>query len=108
ENYFRAQNMFGIPRKGEIDYSVDIHLDLADVQPSVAGPKRPQDRINLPELGKKFRALLANPVHDGGYGKKNVDIREKHLVQLNGSAPRNGEMVSSDQKEDQVINPGDE
>src|SRR6478752_736913 len=49
ENYFRAQKMFGMPRKGEIDYSVNINLDLADVQPSVAGPKRPQDRINLPE-----------------------------------------------------------
>src|SRR5205807_1607896 len=47
ENYFRAQKMFGMPRKGEIDYSVDIDLDLAEVQPSVAGPKRPQDRINL-------------------------------------------------------------
>ena len=108
ENYFRAQKMFGMPRKGAIDYSVDIDLDLADVQPSVAGPKRPQDRINLPELGKTFRALLEKPVRDGGYGKKNVDLREKHLVQLNGSAPRNGTMASSDQKEDQGINPGDE
>jgi aconitate hydratase len=108
ENYFRAQKMFGMPRKGAIDYTVDIDLDLVDVQPSVAGPKRPQDRINLPELGKTFRALLEKPVRDGGYGKKNVDLREKHLVQLNGSAPRNGEMVSSDQKEDQGINPGDE
>src|SRR5881409_2741233 len=88
ENYFRSQKMFGMPRKGEIDYSVDIDLDLADVEPSVAGPKRPQDRINLPELGKTFRALLEKPVQDGGYGKKNVDLREKHLVQLNGSAPR--------------------
>ena len=51
ENYYRAQDLFGMPRKGEIDYSVDLDLDLADVQPSVAGPKRPQDRINLPELG---------------------------------------------------------
>jgi aconitate hydratase len=107
ENYFRAQKMFGMPRKGEIDYSVDIDLDLADVQPSVAGPKRPQDRINLPELGKTFRALLEKPVRDGGYGKKNVDLRQKHLVELNGSAPRNGTMVSTD-KEDQGINPGDE
>src|SRR5678816_2645616 len=69
ENYFRAQNMFGMPRKGEIDYSVDIDLDLAEVQPSVAGPKRPQDRINLPELGDTFRALFAKSVKDGGYGK---------------------------------------
>src|SRR6266571_4903291 len=62
ENYFRAQKMFGMPLRGEIDYSVDIDLDLADVQPSVAGPKRPQDRINLPELGKTFRELLENRV----------------------------------------------
>ena len=107
EHYFRAQKMFGMPRKGEIDYSVDIDLDLAEVQPSVAGPKRPQDRINLPELGKTFRALLEKPVRDGGYGKVNVDLREKHLVELNGSAPRNGDMASTD-KEDQGINPGDE
>src|SRR6266496_3414821 len=108
ENYFRAQKMFGMPRKGEIDYSADIDVDLADVQPSVAGPKRPQDRINLPELGKTFRELLEKPVSDGGYGKVKVDLREKHLVELNGSPPRNGDMASSDTKEDQGINPGDE
>jgi aconitate hydratase len=108
ENYFRAQKMFGMPRKGEIDYSVDTDLDLAEVQPSVAGPKRPQDRINLPELGKTFRELLGKPVRDGGYGKQNVDLREKHVVELNGSAPRNGAMFSTDNKEDQGINPGDE
>src|SRR6059036_757145 len=108
ENYFRAQKMFGMPLRGEIDYSVDIDLDLADVQPSVAGPKRPQDRINLPELGKTFRELLEKPVRDGGYGKKDVDLREKHVVELNGSAPRNGAMFSTDNKEDQGINPGDE
>ncbi len=108
ENYFRAQNIFGMPRKGEIDYSLDIDLDLAEVQPSVAGPKRPQDLINLPELGKTFRELLEKPVQDGGYGKRNVDLRQKHLVKLNGTAPRNGEMFSTDKKEDQGINPGDE
>jgi aconitate hydratase A / 2-methylisocitrate dehydratase len=108
ENYFRAQKMFGMPLKGEIDYSVDIDLDLADVQPSVAGPKRPQDRINLPELGKTFRELLEKPVRDGGYGKRDVDLRQRQLVELNGSAPRNAEMFSTDKKEDQGINPGDE
>jgi aconitate hydratase len=107
ENYFRAQKMFGMPLRGEIDYSVDIDLDLAEVQPSVAGPKRPQDRINLPDLEKTFRELLEKPVRDGGYGKQNVDLREKHLVELNGSAPRNEEMVSTD-IENQGINPGDE
>ena len=108
ENYFRAQKMFGMPLRGEIDYSVDIDLDLAQVQPSVAGPKRPQDRINLPDLEKTFRELLEKPVRDGGYGKQNADLREKHLVELNGSAPRDEEMFSTDKKEDQGISPGDE
>jgi len=107
ENYFRAQKMFGMPRKGEIDYSVDLDVDLADVEPSVAGPKRPQDRINLPELGKTFRELLEKPVADGGYGKKNLDLHEKYLVQLNGSAPRDRAMASTDEI-DQGVNPGDE
>src|SRR5712672_4201751 len=108
ENYFRAQQMFGMPREGEIDYSVGLRVDLAVVQPRVAGPKRRQDRIDLPELGRKFRELLEKPVHDGGYGKKQVDLREKHVVELNGSAPRNGEMFSTDNKEDQGISPGDQ
>src|SRR5438270_1528874 len=100
ENYFRAQRMFGIPRKGEIDYSVDLDLDLNEVQPAVAGPKRPQDRINLPELGKTFRDLLKKSVSDGGYGKKDVDLGEKYLVQLNGSAPTDTKMPSTDQPDE--------
>ncbi len=107
ENYFRAQKMFGMPRKGEIDYSVDLELDLAEVQPSVAGPKRPQDRINLPELGRAFRALLEQPVKDGGYGKSDGDLGARHLVRLNGAPPETEQMVSTDRLE-QGIEPGDE
>ena len=97
ENYFRAQKMFGMPRKGEIDYSVDMDVDLAEVQPSVAGPKRPQDRINLPELGETFRSLLQKPVKDGGYGMKDVDLAAKHPVQLNGTPPHDEDMPSTDE-----------
>src|SRR5246500_4467037 len=61
ENYFKAQGMFGMPKKGEITYSVDIDLDLATVQPSISGPKRPQDRINLAELGQAFRGFFVKP-----------------------------------------------
>ena len=67
--YFEAQQMFGMPRKGGIDYSTDIDLDLSSVQPGVAGPKRPQDRINLPDLKSTFLGLLEKPVADGGYNK---------------------------------------
>src|SRR6266536_2805792 len=59
-------------------------------------------------IGKTFRELLKKPVRDGGYGKQNVDLRERHLVELNGSAPRNGAMFSTDTKEDQGISPGEE
>src|SRR3989454_3341584 len=107
ENYFRGQKMFGMPRKGEIDYSVDVDLDLADVQPAVAGPKRPQDRINLPALGETFRSLLKKPVKDGGYGMGDADLSTKHLVELNGSAPTDGDMLSSD-KPDARMEPGEE
>ena len=107
ENYFRAQDMFGMPRKGDVDYSVDLELDLAAVQPSVAGPKRPQDRVNLPELGTVFRSLLQKPLKDGGYGKSKGDLGKHHLVNLNGTPPKQGEMVSTD-KADQGIEPGDE
>jgi len=99
ENYFRAQKMFGMPRKDEIDYSVDLELNLGDVQSAVAGPKRPQDRINLPALGETFRSLLIKPVEEGGYGKRDVRLNAKHLVQLNGSAPTDGDMPSTDKGE---------
>jgi aconitate hydratase len=107
ENYFRAQKMFGMPGKGDIDYSVDLALDLAEVQPGVAGPKRPQDRINLPALGDTFRSLLQKPVTEGGYGKQDVDLTAKHLVQLNGTPPSDGDMPSTD-KANQGIEPGEE
>ena len=85
--------------KGEIDYSVDLELNLADVQPGVAGPKRPQDRINLPELGGAFRTLLQKPVTDGGYGKQSGDLGAKYPVQLNGSPPTDGDMPSTDKSQ---------
>src|SRR5947208_7217033 len=93
ENYFRTQKMFGMPRKGEIDYSVDLELDLSHVQPSVAGPKRPQDRVNLPELGNTFRSLFAKSVKDGGYGKSENLLGKRFAIDLNGHAkPTDGEL----------------
>ncbi len=57
ENYFRAQGLFGMPRKGELDYSVELELDLSAIVPAVAGPKRPQDRIPMSELKESFAAI---------------------------------------------------
>jgi aconitate hydratase len=68
-SYFQAQGLFGIPRKGECDYSTVLELNLHDVQPAVAGPKRPQDRINLDHLKETFVALLRKPITENGYNK---------------------------------------
>ncbi|MFZ4627280.1 MAG: aconitate hydratase AcnA [Blastocatellia bacterium] len=73
-NYFQAQGLFGIPRRGEVEYSQVLELDLGSVVPNVAGPKRPQDRIELQELGKTFRDLFGKPVKENGYGRAESDL----------------------------------
>jgi len=75
ENYYKAQGLFGIPKRGDIAYSQELELELGSVVPSVAGPKRPQDRIELPELKKKFLVSLTRPVTENGFGKKPEDLR---------------------------------
>ena len=69
ENYYKAQGLFGIPVEGEIDYSVNLTLELNSIQPSVAGPKRPQDRIEVPNLASKFEELFSKSVAEGGFGR---------------------------------------
>ncbi len=86
EAYFRAQQMFGMPKKGEIDYSVDLTLDLSTVVPSVAGPRRPQDRLDLPALGDAFRTLMGKPASEGGYGKTADGFGERYAVHLEADA----------------------
>ncbi len=73
ESYYKAQELWGIPQKGQIDYSVDVELDLSKVVPSVAGPKRPQDRIELPKLKESFRDLYTKSVGEGGFGRNEAD-----------------------------------
>jgi aconitate hydratase len=75
ENYYRAQNLFGIPKRGDIDYSMDLELDLATVTPSVAGPKRPQDRIELPALKEEFEGAFSRATKDNGFGKAAGDLK---------------------------------
>jgi aconitate hydratase len=91
ETYYRAQGLFGMPNKGEIKYSEDLDLDLASVVPSVAGPKRPQDRIELPHLKRDFISAFTKPVAENGFGKSREDLdRTFEIATLNGSAPGGG------------------
>ena len=81
-SYYKAQGMFGIPREGEVDYSVVIDLSLETITPSVAGPKRPQDRIELSNLDDRFIELFSQAVADGGYGKNADDLEKRYLTNI--------------------------
>ncbi|HEY3266119.1 MAG TPA: aconitate hydratase [Armatimonadota bacterium] len=75
--YFQAQGLFGMPKKGQIAYSQTLDLDLSIVQPAVAGPKRPQDRITLPQLKAKFEDLLHSP---GAYNRPASEDGKRFVV----------------------------
>ena len=90
--YYQAQGLFGIPQVGSIDYSQVLELDLATVEPSVAGPKRPQDRIPLARIEETFEALMQKPKHEGGYGKTAEDLRRTYPVEGGGEL-RHGHVV---------------
>jgi aconitate hydratase len=68
ENYYKAQGLFGIPDKGDCVYTDDLELDLSTIVPAVAGPKRPQDRIDLPALRNSFNKLFTTSPAEGGFG----------------------------------------
>jgi len=87
-HYYKAQGMFGIPRKGECDYSVVLELDLDSIVPSVAGPKRPQDRIELSALKAQFNEMMVRPVSEGGYGKTEDDLWTRYHVKIGADRQR--------------------
>jgi aconitate hydratase len=89
-SYFTEQGLFGIPRPGDCDYSETLELDLASVRPSVSGPKRPQDRIPLPELKTRFRDLFSRPVAENGYGKDASALSQRYPTTLGRPIPGGG------------------
>lgn len=125
KEYLQAQNLFGIPKKGEIDFSKLLPLDLSSIKPCVSGPKRPQDRIPLFSLKESFQNTLCRPVKEGGYGKEiskkicvhsegNFHIEETHITggtqqeEKYHEVPYNSEseMVSNRPSTNSLVNPG--
>ncbi|KQP39978.1 aconitate hydratase [Pseudorhodoferax sp. Leaf274] len=80
EAYFRAQGLFGVPLAGEIDYSQVVKLDLGDVTPSLAGPKRPQDRIELGQVASQFKSLFSKPSAENGFNQAAAVLGTRHQV----------------------------
>jgi aconitate hydratase len=104
ENYYRAQNLFGIPKRGEIQYSQELELDLASVVPSVAGPKRPQDKIELPNMKRDFVSAFSKPVTESGFGMKTEELsRTVHVsaggeIHPGGGSQKNGNARRSERE----------
>jgi aconitate hydratase len=85
ENYYKAQGLWGIPKKGDIQYSQELELDLNSVVPSVAGPKRPQDKIELPNMKRNFISAFSKPVTDSGFGMKVEELSRTVHISAGGA-----------------------
>jgi aconitate hydratase len=93
EAYYREQGMFHTADAKEAVYSTTISLDLATVEPSVAGPKRPQDRVKLSQAGSSFKEQL--PTLLGPNGNKNVVRQMVRWEGEGGTASATGDVTSS-------------
>jgi aconitate hydratase len=92
ENYFKAQQLFGIPKAGQIDYTKTLTLDLSTVAPSLAGPKRPQDRIEIGNVKSTFSSLFSKPVAENGFAKKPADLTAEYKTS-DGITIKNGDVL---------------
>ena len=81
--YFQAQGLFGMPERHQCDYTAVLEVDLDAVEPAVAGPRRPQDRIALGQLKERFHALLTSA---GGYGKSPAEATLRVDARLGDAA----------------------
>ncbi len=81
-SYFKAQDLFGIPQAGQIDYSILVELDLNGIEPSLAGPKRPQDRIALSKMKETFNTLFSKPTAENGFNKPAAELYERYATKL--------------------------
>ncbi len=93
ERYFHEQGLFGIPQAGEIDYSRVLQLDLSSIVPSLAGPKRPQDRIALADMEETLNRLLLLPESDGGFGVMDAAVTTRFPTALPDTTLGHGDVL---------------
>ncbi|AVF40415.1 aconitate hydratase AcnA [Pandoraea apista] len=92
ESYFKAQKLFGIPKTNEIDYTKTLTLDLGTVAPSLAGPKRPQDRIEIGNVKSTFNDLFTKPVAENGFNKTEEQLDTTYKTD-SGIDVKNGDVL---------------
>jgi aconitate hydratase len=82
QSYFKAQGLYGVPADGSIDYSSVVELDLSSIEPSLAGPKRPQDRIALSKMKETFNTLFSKPVAENGFNKPAAELGKRYTTAM--------------------------
>ncbi|MDR5747943.1 aconitate hydratase AcnA [Caballeronia sp. LZ029] len=92
EQYFKAQKLWGVPKAGDIDYTKTLSLDLGTVAPSLAGPKRPQDRIEIGNVKSTFSDLFSKPAGENGFNKKAADLEADYKT-ADGVNLKNGDVL---------------
>jgi len=93
EAYFKAQGLFGIPAAGSIDYTSVVELDLSSIVPSLAGPKRPQDRIALPAMRDTFNTLFSKPIAENGFNQPADKLNTRYATGKDGLEIGNGDVL---------------
>ncbi len=92
ESYFRAQGLFGVSELGELRYSKVVQLDLDTVAPSLAGPKRPQDRIEIGNVKSTFADLFSKPVAQNGFAKDAAELARSYRA-ADGTELKSGDVL---------------
>jgi len=85
ERYSKEQGIFRTDRTPDPDFTDTLELDLATVEPSLAGPKRPHDRVLLSEMKSSFQKALTAPVKERGFGLEAEELSRTVSVSFNGA-----------------------
>ncbi|OWT77533.1 MULTISPECIES: aconitate hydratase AcnA [unclassified Achromobacter] len=90
--YFKAQKMYGVPKAKDLDFSKLLTLDLSTVAPSLAGPKRPQDRIEIGNVKNTFIDLFSKPVAENGFNQPAENLGQVYTTSAKTKV-RNGDIL---------------
>jgi aconitate hydratase len=86
EAYCKEQRLFRLPTSPDPEYTDVLEFDLSSVVPSLAGPKRPQDRVALADMQPAFRKALTTPAKERGFELQEANLNKSVTVGTNGSA----------------------
>ena len=92
-SYFKAQDLYGIPQAGQIDYSSVVELDLNSIEPSLSGPKRPQDRVALSKMKETFNTLFSKPVAENGFNQPAEKLARRYPTGSDNISLGNGDVL---------------